>query len=267
MRMFEGKKGLIFGVANKNSIAWGITQALHEEGAGLGLSYAGEVLQKRVEPLAQSIGCPFVEMCDVTNEGEITALFAKAREQFGTIDFLVHCIAFANREDLTGRFSDTSPEGFRLALDISCYSLISLARHARDLMPDGGSILTMTYYGSEKVVPNYNVMGVAKAALEATVRYLAWDLGQERIRVNAISAGPIKTLAASGIAGFRKSLHLVGAIAPLGNVTQEDVGDAASFLLSDQARHVTGEIMYVDGGYHIMGAAVPEMLESKLASP
>ncbi len=258
MKLFEGKKGLVFGVANKNSIAWGITQALHEEGAELGISYAGEMLQKRVEPLAESIGCSFVQMCDVTNEAAVDALFADVEAQFGTIDFLVHCIAFANRDDLSGRFSDTSREGFRVALDISCYSLITLARRARTLMPAGGSILTMTYYGSDKVMPNYNVMGVAKSALESTVRYLAWDLARERIRVNAISAGPIKTLAAAGIAGFRKSLNLVGAVAPLGNVSQEDVGDAARFLLSDWSKQITGEVLFVDGGYNIMGAHTPE---------
>ncbi len=254
MGLFDGKKGLVFGLANKNSIAWGITEALYEEGAEIGLSYAGEVLTKRVEPLAESIGCDFVELCDVTNEQEIDLLFEKVQERFGTLDFLVHCIAFAKREELGGRFVDTSREGFATALDISCYSLIALTRRARPLMPNGGSILTMTYYGAEKVIPNYNVMGVAKAALEATVRYLAWDLGQDHIRVNAISAGPIKTLAAAGITGFRKSLNLVGSQSPLGNVSQEDVGNAARFLLSDLSTKVTGEIMYVDGGYNIIGA-------------
>lgn len=254
MGLFDGKKGLIFGVANKDSIAWGISQALHEEGAELGFSYAGEILQKRIYPLAESIGSTFVEECDVTNEEAIDGVFQKAEAQFGTLDFLVHCIAYANRDDLGGRFMNTSREGFRMAMDISCYSLIALARRAQPLMPNGGSILTLTYYGSEKVMPNYNVMGVAKSALEASVRYLAWDLGQDRIRVNAISAGPIKTLAAAGISGFRKSLHLVGTHSPLGNVSQEDVGNAARFLLSDLASKVTGEIMYVDGGYNILGA-------------
>jgi enoyl-[acyl-carrier protein] reductase I len=258
MGLFEGKKGLIFGLANKNSIAWGIAQALHEEGADIGLSYAGEILKKRVEPLAENIGCSFVEECDVTDDTAVEKVFARAAEHFGTIDFLVHCIAFANREDLEGHFYDTSRAGFHLAMDISCYSLIALARGARPLMPDGGSILTLTYYGAEKAIPNYNVMGVAKAALEASVRYLAWDLGKDRIRVNAISAGPIKTLAAAGISGFRKSLSIAGAIAPLGNVTQEEVGDAARFLLSDWSRTVTGEVLHVDGGYNIMGGYVPE---------
>ena len=253
MGLFNNKKGLVFGVANKRSIAWGITQALHEEGAELGLSYASPILQKRVLPLAGSIGCQFVEQCDVTDDTAIDNLFTKAATHFGTIDFLVHCIAFANRDDLSGRFIDTSRDGFRTALDISCYSLIALAQRARPLMANGGSILTLTYHGSQKVMPNYNVMGVAKAALEASVRYLAWDLGPDNIRVNAISAGPIKTLAAAGISGFRNSLKMVGSTAPLGNVTQSDVGDAARFLLSDWSKRVTGKILYVDGGYNIMG--------------
>jgi enoyl-[acyl-carrier protein] reductase I len=254
MGLFQGKRGLIFGLANKDSIAWGIASALHEEGAELGFSYAGEVLKKRVEPLAASIDSRFVRECDVTDDAAIEHLFAEAAEHFETIDFLVHAVAFAPKEELGGRFSNTSRNGFRIALDVSCYSFIALARHALPLMPNGGALLTMTYYGAEKVTPNYNVMGVAKAALEASVRYLAWDLGRERIRVNAISAGPIKTLAASGISGFRRSLNLVGATAPLGNVTQENIGDAARFLLSDWATHITGEVIYVDGGYHIMGA-------------
>ena len=263
MGLFQGKKGLIFGVANKDSIAWGIAQALHQEGAELGFSYAGEILEKRIKPLAASINSPFVEECDVTNDAAIDQVFDKAATQLGSIDFLVHSIAFAPREELGGRFSDTSRAGFRVALDISCYSLIALAKRARTLMPSGSSMLTMTYYGAEKVTPNYNVMGVAKAALEASVRYLAWDLGQDRIRVNAISAGPIKTLAASGISGFRDSLRYVGSIAPLGNVTQSNVGDAARFLLSDWAGGITGEVLYVDGGYNIMGAQEPGVTGEK----
>lgn len=254
MGLYEGKRGLIFGVANKNSIAWGIAQALAEEGATLGFSYAGEILQKRVTPLANSLGSDFVEECDVTDDAAIDELFTKVQDRFGSIDFLVHSIAFAPREDLGGRFVNTSREGFRLALDISCYSLIALAKRAIPLMPTGGSILTMTYYGAEKVTPNYNVMGVAKAALEATIRYLAWDLGQNQVRVNAISAGPIRTLAASGVSGFRKSLSYVGSVAPMGNVTQTDIGNTACFLLSDWAQKITGEVVYVDGGYNIMGA-------------
>jgi enoyl-[acyl-carrier protein] reductase I len=258
--LFTGKKGLIFGVANKNSIAWGIAQALHEEGAELGFSYAGEVLKKRVEPLAEGIGVNFVEECDVTSDEAIDQLFAKAATHFGQLDFLVHAVAFAPKEELGGQFRNTSRKGFRLALDISCYSLIALAQRAAPLMPNGGGILTLTYYGSEKVAPNYNVMGVAKAALEATVRYLAWDLGPERIRVNAISAGPIKTLAASGIEGFRSSLNYTASVAPLGNVTQDNIGDAARFLLSDWASTITGEVLYVDGGYNIMGAPDPKRM-------
>ncbi len=261
MGLFEGKTGLIFGVANKNSIAWGIAQAVHEEGATLGFSYAGEILKKRVEPLAESVNSPFVEECDVTDDAAIDEVFAKAAEQFGTIDFLVHSVAFAPREELTGRFVDTTRQGFQTALDISCYSLIALAKRVRPLMPNGGSILTMTYFGAEKVTPNYNVMGVAKAALEASVRYLAWDLGKDRIRVNAISAGPIKTLAASGVGSFRKSLHYVGAVAPMGNVDQANVGDAGRFLLSDWSGGITGEVLHVDGGYNIMGAPDPELMD------
>lgn len=257
MGTFEGKRGLIFGVANKNSIAWGIAQALAEEGAEIGFSYAGDFLEKRVTPLAESLGSRFVEECDVTDDAAIDELFEKAGDHYGGLDFLVHSIAFAPREDLGGRFVDTSREGFRVALDVSCYSLVALAKRAIPLMPEGGSMLAMTYYGAEKVTPNYNVMGVAKAALEATIRYLAWDLGKDQVRVNAISAGPIKTLASAGVSGFRKSLGYVGTVAPMGNVTQADVGNAARFLLGDWAGKVTGEVVYVDGGYNIMGA--PEM--------
>jgi len=261
MGLFRGKKGLIFGVANKNSIAWGIAQALHQEGAELGFSYAGEILKKRVEPLAESIGASFVEECDVTSDDAIDDLFTKVQTHFGKLDFLVHCIAFAPSEELGGRFVDTSRSGFRIALDISCYSLIALARRAQPLMPDGGAMVALTYFGAEKVTPNYNVMGVAKAALEASVRYLAWDLGKNNIRVNAISAGPIKTLAAAGVSGFRKSLAYVGQVAPMGNVDQEDVGQAAAFLLSDHATRITGEVLYVDGGYNIMGAPDPSLMD------
>lgn len=260
MGLYTGKKGIIFGVANKNSIAWGIADALHQEGAELGFSYAGEILKKRVEPLAESVGSTFVEECDVTSDEAIDDVFAKAKDHFGQLDFMVHAVAFAPKEELGGRFSNTSRNGFKTALDISCYSLIALTKRAMPLMPNGGSVLTLTYYGAEKVTPNYNVMGVAKAALEATVRYLAWDLGPEKIRVNAISAGPIKTLAASGVSGFRRSLSYVGSVAPLGNVTQENIGDAARFLLSDWASTITGEVLYVDGGYHIMGAPDEERM-------
>jgi enoyl-[acyl-carrier protein] reductase I len=259
MTLLSGKKGLILGLANKDSIAWGIAQALRDEGATLAFSYAGEVLKKRVMPLVESINAPIYE-CDVTDDAAIDALFDWVRGEFGTLDFLVHCVAFAPREELGGRFVDMSRGGFHTALDISCYSLIALARRARALMPEGGSVLTLTYYGAEKVMPNYNLMGIAKAALEASVRYLAWDLGKDGIRVNAISAGPIKTLASSGISGFRRSLAVVRETAPLGNVSKENVGDAARFLVSDWSRQVTGEVIYVDGGYHIMGA--PEQAET-----
>src|SRR5690606_30154130 len=194
MGQLDGKKALIFGVANDHSIAWGIAQALHREGAELGFSYAGPNLEKRVRPLAESLGSDFVEQCDVGSDAEIQATFDKAAERFGTIDILVHAVAFASRDDLTGRFIDTSRDGFMLAHNISVYSLVALTRAALPLMPNGGSVITLSYYGAEKVVPNYNIMGVAKASLEATVRYLAWDAGNEGIRVNAISAGPIRTL-------------------------------------------------------------------------
>jgi len=260
MGLFSGKKGLIFGIANKDSIAWGIAQAVHAEGAELGFSYAGEILKKRIDPLAASIGVSFVEECDVTDDAAIDALFVKVSEHFGKLDFLVHSVAFAPKEELGGRFVDTSRNGFRIALDVSCYSLIALAKRARPLMTDGGAMIAMTYFGAEKVTPNYNVMGVAKAALEASVRYLAWDLGKDDIRVNAISAGPIKTLAASGVSSFRKSLSYVGQVAPMGNVDQEDIGQAATFLLSDHATRITGEVLYVDGGYNIMGAPDPALM-------
>lgn len=261
MGLLDGKKGLVFGVANKYSIAWGIARALHDEGAELGFSYAGEILTKRVEPLAESIGVDFVEMCDVQEDADIEALFAKAADRFGTLDFLVHSIAYAPREVLGGRFIDTSRDAFQLTLDISCYSLIALAGHARKLMPAGGSIMTMTAFGSERVLPNYNVMGVAKAALESTVRYLAWDLGEDGIRVNAISASPIKTLSSAVISGFRKGMRYTDAVSPIGNAVQADIGDAARFLLSDRASKITGQVIYVDGGYSIMGSPPDVELE------
>jgi enoyl-[acyl-carrier protein] reductase I len=258
MKLLEGKKALIFGIANKNSIAWGIAQTLHEHGAELGFSYAIPQLEKRVMPLAEELGVEFVEMCDVTKDEDIEAVFQKIAEHFGEIDILVHSIAFAPQEELTGRFVETSRSGFAMALDISAYSLVALAREGAKLMPGGGSIVTMTYYGSEKVVPHYNVMGVAKAALEANVRYLAADLGPDGIRVNAISAGPIKTLAAAGVAGFRKMLHYVEERAPLRrNVDQEEVGRTALWLCSDLGSGVTGEVIYVDSGYHILGMPEP----------
>lgn len=257
-KILEGKKGLVFGIANHRSIAWGIAQALHAHGAELGFSYGLPQLEKRVRPLAESLGVELVEKCDVTKDEEIEEVFEKAAEAFGEIDILVHAIAYAQQEDLTGRFVDTSREGFKVALDVSAYSLVALTHAALPLMPNGGSVLTMTYYGAEKAVPHYNVMGVAKAALEASVRYLAADLGPDNVRVNAISAGPIKTLSAAGISGFRKMLHYVEERAPLRrNVDQEEVGKTALWLCSDLSSGVTGEVVYVDAGYHILGMPEP----------
>ena len=258
MGKLDGKTALIFGVSNDRSIGWGIAKALHEEGAKLAFSYAMP-MEKRVMPLAAELGVEFVEPCDVASDEELDEVFAKVRDRLGTIDILVHAIAFANREDLMGRFVDTSRDGFLLAHNISVYSFIAMANRARKLMPNGGSMLTLTYYGSQKVAPKYNVMGVAKASLEATTRYLAWDLGQDKIRVNAISAGPIRTLAASGISGFRDYLKQFSSIAPLReNVTIEQVGAAAAFLASDGASAITGDVLYVDSGYNIMGLANEE---------
>lgn len=259
MGLMEGKVALVFGVANKNSIAWGIIKRLHDEGATILMSYAGEVLEKRVFPLAQEIGCDFVEQCDVTNDEQLDALFEKVRARYGRIDALVHCVAYANREDLGGRFVDISRDGFKLALDISAYSLIAMAKRAEPLMENGGSVVSLTYYASEKVMPKYHVMAVAKAALETITRYLANDLGSKGIRVNAISAGPIKTLAAAGVPGFRLMLKYSEKASPLRKlVTQEEVGAAALFLLSDLGSAVTGEVMHVDAGYNILGMTLTE---------
>ena len=258
MKLLEGKKALIFGVANKHSIAWGITEIFHQHGAQIGLSYGIPQLEKRVMPLAAELGIDFVERCDVTKDEEIEAVFEKAAAHFGQIDILVHAIAHARSEDLTGQYVSTKRDGFAMALDISVYSLVALSRAAIPLMPAGGAILTLSYYGAEKVVPHYNVMGVAKAALEASVRYLASDLGPQGIRVNAISAGPIKTLSASGVAGFRKMLGYVAERAPLRrNVDQEEVGKSALWLCSDLGSGVTGEVVYVDSGYHVLGMPEP----------
>lgn len=258
MKLLEGKKALIFGIANKNSIAWGIAQALHEQGAQLAFSYGIPQLEKRVRPLADELGVAFVEKCDVNVDTEVEAVFTKVAAQFNTIDILVHAVAYAPSAELEGRFYNTSREGFRIALETSTYSLVAITKAALPLMSNGGAILTLTYYASEKVVPHYNVMGVAKAALEASVRYLAADLGPQNIRVNAISAGPIKTLAASGIAGFRKMLSYTGERTPLRrNVNQEEVGRTALWLCSDLSSGVTGEVVYVDAGYHILGMPEP----------
>ena len=253
--MLKGKRGVVFGVANDRSIAWAISQALHEEGAELAFTYAGEILEKRVRPLAEGIGAKIILPCDVTKDEEIDRVFETLRQEWGTLDILIHAIAFAAKEDLSNPYMQTSRQGFHLALDVSSYSLVALARQAAQLMEGRkGSILTMTYMGSEKVVPNYNVMGVAKAALEASVRYLAYDLGPKGIRVNAISAGPIKTLAAAGIAGFKDMLHYSGERAPLKrNIDADEVARTALYLVSDMASAVTGEIVHVDAGYNIMG--------------
>lgn len=254
MGTLEGKKALVFGLANDRSIAWGISQALHDEGATLGFSYVGPAIEKRMRPLAEQLQSPLIAQCDVTSDEEIDRFFAQARDTFGTVDILVHSVAFANQDDLKGRFVDTSRDGFALATSVSAYSLVALTRAALPLMPDGGSVLTMSYYGAEKVVPSYNVMGVAKATLEACVRYLANDLGPDGIRVNAISAGPIRTLAASGIRGFRNYLRSFASLAPLRrNITIDDVGATAAFLCGPAAGAITGETLYVDGGYNILG--------------
>ncbi len=250
-----GKKAVILGLANDRSIAWGIAKRLKEEGADLAFNFLGEALEKRVRPLAESLGSTFIEQCDVSKDEEIESFFGKLQKTWGTCDILIHSVAFANKDDLQGRFVETPRAGFKLALDVSAYSLIATSRAVLPLMPKGGTILTLTYYGSEKVIPGYNVMGVAKAALEASVRYLAHDLGPNGVRVHAISAGPIKTLAAAGaIPNFRDFLTTVEERSPMrANVTPEDVGAMAAFLCTEEARHVTGNITYVDSGYHILG--------------
>ena len=254
MKLLEGKKALIFGVANKRSIGWGIAQQFHAHGAEVGYSYAMEALERRVRPLAAETESTFVEKCDVTSDEEIAEVFEKAKAHFGQIDILVHSIAFAKQEDLQGRFHLSSRDGFALAMDISAYSLIALAREALPMMPRGSSIMSMSYYGAEKVVPNYNTMAIAKSALESCTRYLAADLGAEGIRVNSISAGPIKTLAAAGISGFRQTLSYVGERTPLKrNIDQSEVGKTALYLASDLSSGVTGENIYVDAGFNIMG--------------
>lgn len=254
MGLMTGKVALIFGLANKNSIAWGITKRFHDEGATIALSYAGEALTKRVMPLAEEIGCDFVELADVQKDDELDTVFAKVKERYGRIDTLVHSVAFGTREDLGGRFVDVSREGFKMSMDVSAYSLIAMAKRAEPLMPNGGSIISLTYYAAEKVFPKYNVMAIAKSALESITRYLAADLGPQGIRVNAISAGPIKTLAAAGVPGFRLMLKYSEQASPLRSlVTQEDVGDLALFLASDRSKMITGEVMHIDAGYNILG--------------
>ncbi|HEX2654972.1 MAG TPA: enoyl-ACP reductase FabI [Xanthobacteraceae bacterium] len=257
--LMRGKRGLIMGVANNRSIAWGIAKAAHMQGAELAFTYQGEALKKRVAPLAEEVGGLVVGHCDVTDPASIDAIFSAIKSNWGSLDFLVHAIAFSDKDQLDGRYIDTTADNFSKTLQISCYSFTAVAQRAELLMTNGGSMLTLTYYGAEKWMPHYNVMGVAKAALEASVRYLAADLGSKNIRVNAISAGPIKTLAASGIGDFRYILKWNEFNAPLRrSVTAEEVGDTAVYFLSDMSRGVTGEIHHVDAGYHIVGMKNPE---------
>lgn len=252
--LLAGKRGLIMGVANKRSIAWGIAEAAHKAGAELAFTYQGEAIQKRVTPLAESVGSDIILPCDVTDEGSIDAVFHTLEEAWGKLDFVVHAIAFSDKDELDGRYVDTSFQNFQLTMNISCFSFTAVALRAEKLMSEGGSLITLTYYGAEKVMPHYNVMGVAKAALETSVRYLAMDLGKQNIRVNAISAGPIKTLAASGIGDFRYILKWNEYNSPLRRtVTINEVGNSALYLLSDLGSAVTGEIHHVDAGYNVVG--------------
>jgi enoyl-[acyl-carrier protein] reductase I len=252
--LMAGKRGLILGVANNRSIAWGIAKACADQGAELALTYQGEAFKKRVEPLAAELGAYVAGHCDVTESETLDAVFDNVEKKFGKLDFLVHAIAFSDKEELDGRYVETTRDNFLRTMDISVYSFTTIAKRAEKLMADGGSLLTLTYYGAEKVMPHYNVMGVAKAALEASVRYLAVDLGASNIRVNAISAGPIKTLAASGIGDFRYILRWNEYNSPLKRtVTVEEVGDSALYLLSHLSRGVTGEVHHVDSGYHVVG--------------
>lgn len=258
MGLLDGKTAMIFGVANDRSIAWGITQAFHAQGAQIGLSYAGEMLERRVRPLAASIDCTFVEPCDVTKDEDILQIAKRAQDTFGQVDILVHAIAFAGRDELNGPYYNTSRPGFHTAMDISVYSFTALAKAFQPMLKPGGALLTLTYYGAEKVSPHYNVMGVAKAALEASVRYLAYDFGPQGVRVNAISAGPIRTLAAAGVSGFKTMYRRFAELAPLHqNITIEDVGNTAVYLCSDLAAKTTGEVIYVDSGYNILGITEP----------
>jgi enoyl-[acyl-carrier protein] reductase I len=275
--LLSGKKGLIMGVANDMSIAWGIAQQASAHGAELAFTYQGEALEKRVRPLAESVGSKLILPCDVSSDAGLDATFAEIEAKWGKLDFVVHAIAFADRKELDGEYLNTSRAGFALALDISCYSFTAVAQRAAKLMKEGGSLITLSYYGAERVMPHYNVMGVAKAALEASVRYLAADLGSRNIRVNAISAGPMKTLAAKGIGDFNYILKWNALNAPLGrNVTQAEVGGSALFLLSDLGSGVTGELLHVDCGYHTVGmlnvnnaAGTAELLQglAKVAEP
>ncbi|RVV97287.1 SDR family oxidoreductase [Mesobaculum littorinae] len=259
--LMTGKRGLIMGVANERSIAWGIAKALAAEGAELAFTYQGENLGKRVQPLAESLGASIMVEADVTDDASMDAAFARLAEEWGSLDFVVHAIAYSDKAELSGRFINTSRENFRHSLSISCYSFIDVARRASELMPEGGSLLTLTYQGSNKVTPFYNVMGVAKAALESTVRYLANDLGPQKIRVNAISPGPMKTLAGAAIGGARRTFKHTDTNAPLrANATLSAVGGTAVYLASDHGACTSGEIIHVDGGYHVLGMPQPENL-------
>ena len=252
--LMAGKRGLIMGLANDKSLAWGISKQLYAQGAELAFSYQGEALEKRVRPLAAEVGSDFLIPCDVSDMALLDQTFAALKERWGTLDFIVHAIGFSDKNELRGKFYDTSLDNFLLTMNVSAYSFVAVAQRARELMPNGGSLLTLSYYGAEKVIPHYNVMGVAKAALETSVKYLAMDMGPENIRVNAISAGPIKTLAASGIGDFRYILKWNELNSPLRrNVTIDDVGGAGLYLLSDLASGVTGEIHHVDAGYNVIG--------------
>jgi enoyl-[acyl-carrier protein] reductase I len=264
--LMEGKRGLIMGLANDKSLAWGIAKALSTQGAELAFSYQGQMMEKRVRPLAEELGVPHLVECDVSDPDNIERAFADLAQTWPTIDFLVHAIGFSDKNELRGLYVDTSLDNFLLTMNVSAYSMVAVTRQARKMMPNGGSVLTLTYYGAEKVVPHYNVMGVAKAALETSVKYLAMDLGPENIRVNAISAGPIKTLAASGIGDFRYILKWNELNSPLRrNVTIEDVGGAGVYLLSDLASGVTGEVHHVDAGYNVIGMKAEDAPDIALA--
>ncbi|MCE3232723.1 MAG: fabI [Rickettsiaceae bacterium] len=257
--LMKGKRGLIMGVANNKSLAWGIAQAVSAQGAELAFTYQGDALKKRVVPLAESIGSDIMVHCDVTDPESISSVFSEIENKWGGLDFVVHAIAYSDKNELTGKYLNTSPENFAMTMNISCYSFTAIAKHASKLMKNGGSLVTLTYAGSERVMPHYNVMGVAKAALETSVKYLAVDLGDQNIRVNAISAGPVKTLAASGIGDFRYILKWNEYNSPLKrNTTIEDVGGAGVFLLSELGSGTTGEIIHVDSGYHVVGMKSPD---------
>lgn len=258
MGLLDGKVAFIFGVANHRSIGWGIAKELHAHGATIALSIFNEDLRRRVEPLAEEIDCDFIEVCDVNNDEAVDAVFDKFKERYGKLDTLVHSIAYAPREALGGRFIDIKREDFKITMDSSVYSLIALAKRAEPLMTDGGSVMSMSYFAAEKYIPDYNAMAVAKSALESCTRYMAVDMGPQKIRVNAISAGPLKTLAAAGIPGFKALLKHFDAVTPLGEaITIEDVGKTAVYLASDLSKMVTGEVIYVDSGYQVLGITTP----------